>query len=107
MRPRGSRIGRMTRAGVEPPHLPAATEGLIRRHAGELVRLAQEHGLTEIAFASAGRLRAHVADDRDLWDVFEFQRAAIELLGADLAVYSDGALSNNNVSPDLVNARSL
>lgn len=61
----------MTRAGVEPPHLPAATEGLIRRHAGELVRLAQEHGLTE------------------------------------LAVYSDGALSNNNVSPDLVNARSL
>jgi hypothetical protein len=31
------------------------------------------HGITDLAYASPGRLRGHVADDRDLFDVFEFQ----------------------------------
>jgi len=44
-----------------------------------------------LAFASPGRLRGHVADDRDLFDMFEFQRAATSLLGAEIALYSDGA----------------
>jgi hypothetical protein len=48
-----------------------------------------------------------VADDRDLFDVFEFQRAATGLLGADVTLYSDGALRNAHVSLDLVTATPL
>jgi hypothetical protein len=44
---------------------------------------------------------------RDLLDVFEFQRAATDLLGAEVAVFSDGALRNEHVSPDLVTATPL
>lgn len=54
-----------------------------------------------------GRLRGHLADDRDLFDMFEFQRAAADLLGAEVTVYSDGALRNQHVSPDLVAATPL
>jgi hypothetical protein len=36
--------------------------------------------------------------------VFEFQRAAASLLGAEIALYSDGALNNDHVSPDLAAA---
>ena len=39
--------------------------------------------------------------------MFEFQRAAADLLGAEVTVYSDGALSNQHVSPDLVAATPL
>lgn len=39
--------------------------------------------------------------------MFEFQRAATELLGAEVAVYSDGALANDNVSADLATATPL
>ena len=31
--------------------------------------------------------------------MFEFQRAAADLLGAEVTVYSDGALRNQHVSP--------
>ena len=55
----------------------------------------------------ATRLRGHLADDRDLFDMFEFQRAAADLLGAEVTVYSDGALRNQHVSPDLVAAMPL
>jgi len=39
--------------------------------------------------------------------MFEFQRAATDLVGADVTLYSDGALRNHNVSPDLVTATPL
>jgi hypothetical protein len=39
--------------------------------------------------------------------MFEFQRAAAHLLGAEVTVYSDGALRNQHVSPDLVAATPL
>ena len=84
-----------------------ATERQVRSHAAELVELATRHGITVLAFASPGRLRGHLADDRDLFDMFEFQRAAADLLGAEVTVYSDGALRNQHVSPDLVAATPL
>ena len=39
--------------------------------------------------------------------MFEFQRAAADLLGAEVTVYSDGALINQHVSPHLVAATPL
>jgi hypothetical protein len=92
---------------AEPAHLPPATEQQVRTHATELIELAARHGITGLAFASPGRLRGHVAADRDLFDMFEFQRAATGLLGAEVTLYSDGALGNEHVSPDLVTATPL
>jgi len=92
---------------TEPPHLPHATEQQVRSHAVELVDLAARHGITRLAYASPGRLRGHVGADRDLFDMFEFQRAATDLLGAEITVYSDGALANDHVSPDLAAATPL
>jgi hypothetical protein len=92
---------------AEPAHLPPATEQQVRSHAAELVELAARHGITALALASPGRLRGHLAGDRDLFDMFEFQRAAADLLGAEVTVYSDGALRNEHVSPDLVTASPL
>ena len=79
----------------------------MRSHATQLVRLAARHGITHLAFASPGRLRGHVAGNRDLFDMFEFQRAATDLLGAEVTLYSDGALRNDHVSPDLATATAL
>ena len=92
---------------AEPPHLPPATEQQVRSHARDLVSLAARHGITDLAYASPGRLRGHVADDRDLFDMFEFQRDATNLLGAEITVDSDGALRNDHVSPDLTAATPL
>jgi hypothetical protein len=92
---------------AEPPHLPPATEQQVRSHATELVDLAARHGITHLAYASPGRLRGHVGHDRDLFDMFEFQRAATDLLGAEVALYSDAALRNDHVSPDLATATPL
>ena len=97
----------MSQPLAEPPHLPPATEQQVRNRARELVSLAARHGITDLAFASPGRLRGHVAEDRDLFDMFEFQRAATSLVGAEIALYSDGALNNDHVSPDLAAAAPL
>lgn len=97
----------MVSQSVSEQNLPLATEQQVRAHAAQLIDLAARHGITDLAFASPGRLRGHVANDRDLFDMFEFQRAATELLGAEVAVYSDGALANDNVSADLATATPL
>lgn len=89
-------------ASAEP-----AGEALIRAHASELMTLAAEHGISDLAFASPGRLRGRVDADHDLFDMFEFQRAATDLLGAEVAFYSDGVLRNDNVSADLEAAITL
>jgi hypothetical protein len=39
--------------------------------------------------------------------MFEFQREASRLLGAEISLYSDGALRNDHVSPDLADATPL
>jgi hypothetical protein len=103
----GYYTGSVSQPLAEPPHLPPATEQQVRNRARELVSLAARHGITDLAFASPGRLRGHVADDRDLFDMFEFQRAATSLLSAEVALYSDGALNNDHVSPDLAAAAPL
>ena len=97
----------MSQPLAEPIGLPPATERQVRGRAAELIELAARHGITGLAFASPGRLRGHVTGDRDLFDVFEFQRAATGLLGAEVTLYSDGALHNEHVSPDLVTATPL
>jgi hypothetical protein len=74
---------------AEPAHLPPASEQQVRSHAAELVQLAARHRIAALAFASPGRLHGHVADDRDLVDMFEFQWAAADLPGAEVTVYSD------------------
>lgn len=79
----------------------------MRAHAHALIGLAAQHGITGLAYASPGRLRGRIAPERDLFDVFEFQRAAADLLGADVAVFSEGALDHANVSADLLSAVSL
>ncbi len=56
---------------------------------------------------SGCRARAPRTFDRDLFDMFEFQRAAAGLLGAEVTLYSDGALRNEHVSADLATATPL
>ncbi len=97
----------MSQPLAEPPHLPPASEQQVRSHAAELVDLAARYGITHLAYASPGRLRGHIGEDRDLFDMFEFQRAATELIGAEITVYSDGALANDHVSADLAAATPL
>lgn len=97
----------MSQPLAEPEHLPPATERQVRARAAELVELAALHGISGLAFASPGRLRGHVGDGRDLFDMFEFQRDATALLGVEISLYSDGALANEHVSPDLVTAAPL
>ena len=95
----GRSTGAVSQPLAEPPHLPPATEQQVRANAAQLVHLAARHGITHLAFASPGRLRGHVADGRDLFDMFEFQRAATDLLGAEVRLYSDGAPGNDPLQP--------
>jgi hypothetical protein len=89
------------------PSLPPADEVTVRAHADQLRLLAQEHGISALRFASSGRVVGHLADDRDAFDVADFELAAIRVLGAEVALYSGRVLGKRNVSPDLVAARSL
>lgn len=97
----------MSQAVAEPPHLPPATEARVRAHAAQLTEMGARHGVTALAFASAGKLLGHVDDDHDLFDMFEFQRAATDLVGSEIVVFSVGALANENVSDDLQSATPL
>lgn len=90
----------MSQPLAEPAHLPPATEQQVRARAAELIELAARHGITGLPLPPP-------AGDRDLFDVFEFQRSATGLLGAEVTVYSDGALHNKHVSSDLVTAMPL
>jgi hypothetical protein len=97
----------MSQAVAEPPHLPPATELQVRGYAAQLVELAALHGITGLAFASAGKLLGQLDDAHDLFDMFEFQRAATELVGGEVILFSVGVLGNENVSPDLQSATPL
>ncbi len=46
-----------------------------------------------------------MAEDKDALDVADFELAAIQLLGADVRLYSDRVLRKPHVSPDLVTAQ--
>lgn len=98
--------GPMSNPAVEPS-LPPVDETAVRAHAHQLRALAADYGITDLRFASIGRLVGHVAQDRDSLDVADFELAAIRLLGADVHLYSDRVLGKANVSPDLVAAQPL
>lgn len=97
----------VSQALIEPPHLPPATEEQVRAHAADLIALAAEHGISELAFASPGRLRGHILEGHDPFAPFSFERAATQLLGAEVEVFSDEVLRNEHVGPDLVVATRL
>lgn len=92
---------------LDPPQLPAADLALLSSRVEEVRALAAAHGITELRFASPGRLVGHVASDGDPFAVIDFELAARELLGAEVRLYSDAVLSKPNVSPDLVAAEAL
>lgn len=98
--------GPMSNPAVEPS-LPPVDETAVRAHAHQLRALAADYGITDLRFASTGRLVGHVAEDRDALDVADFELAAVRLLGAEVRLYSDRVLAKRNVSPDLVAARPL
>lgn len=81
--------------------LAEAGEGALHARAAELQALAIEHGITDLRVAGRGRLVGHVADNRDLFDVADFETAAAELLGADVTLFSDSVLEHPTASPDL------
>jgi hypothetical protein len=64
------------------PELPLADEARVRAHAGDLRELGRRHGVTNLRFASPGRLLGHVADDKDMFDMIDFGLEASELLRA-------------------------
>lgn len=89
------------------PSLPPVSETAVRARARELHELAAEYGIVSLRFASSGRLVGSIADDRDAFDVADFELAAVRLLGAEVRLYSDRVLSKPNVSPDLIGASVL
>jgi hypothetical protein len=89
------------------PAIPPADRAVAGAHAEALRDLAAKHGITFLRFASSGRLVGHIAEDRDSIDVGEFELAAVQLLGAEVRLFSDAVLSKENVSPDLVAAEPL
>lgn len=90
---------------VEPSLLPPADEATVRGRVDELRRLAAQHGISELRFASPGRLVGHVAEDRDALDTADFEIAARALLGAEIGLFSDRVLGKPHVSPDLLAAQ--
>lgn len=97
----------MTSPAAEPVLLPPVGEAVVRRHAEELRALAAAHGITQLRFASPGRLVGHVADDKDALDSADFEIAARALLLAEVALFSDRVLNKPHVSPDLRAAQPL
>lgn len=95
----------VSNSAVEPSPLPPADEATVRSCGVELRALAEQHGISELRFASAGRLVGHVAEDRDAWDTADFEIAARALLGAEVDLFPDRVLDKPHVSPDLIAAQ--
>ncbi len=87
--------------------LPLADESLVRAHSVELRTLGQSYGVSQLRYASPGRLVGHVAEDKDMLDVVEFDIAATDLLAARVSLFSDAVLDHPHVSVDLVDASPL
>ena len=84
-----------------------AEEAALREHARQLRELGARYGISELRLAGPGRLVGHLAEDRDLFDVADFETDAAAMLGAEVEVFSDRVLANANVSPDLLTATPL
>lgn len=84
-----------------------ASEVSLRVHAGSLKKLAQRYGISQLRLAADGKLVGHVAEDRDAFNVIDFELEAVRLLRAEVRLYPDRVLDNDNVSPELISARPL
>lgn len=96
----------MGRHAAPEPIWPLLEEVTARAHAGELRELAAEYGITNLRFASAGRLVGTAGDD-ETYDGIGFEMAAQKLLQADIMLIADRVLSRPGVSQDLVAASPL
>ena len=96
----------MTYALDHPTH-PPLDEATARAHAADLRDLAAQHGITNLRFASAGRLLGHLDNDRDSVDVARFELSAEERLRRSFFLISDRVLTNPRVNPDLITASPL
>ena len=63
--------------------------------------------ISYLAFASAGGLHGHVSADHDPFALIEVGLAATELLGAEVNLFWDEVLRNEDVSADLVTVSAL
>lgn len=76
-------------------------------NAATLHRLAAGYGISDLRFASPGRLIGHMHENRDLTDMGLFQRDVEDLLGKHVDFFTDGLIDKPGVSADLLAARSL
>lgn len=104
--PRRAYHGRVTTTSAESD-LPLADEASVRARSEELRALAETYGVTELRYASPGRLVGHVAAEKDFLDMVEFDLAATDLLAAKVSLFSDAVLDHPHVSADLVDASPL
>jgi hypothetical protein len=97
----------VSQALVEPPSLPPLDEATARANADALHRLGAGYGVSNLRFASPGRILGHLDDDRGLADMALFQRDIEDLLGAHADFFTDGLLGKPGVSADLLAAQAL
>ena len=97
----------MTDDYVAYDDLPVANESVIRAHAAELIAMADTLGLANVRYASADRIVVTVTDHVEHLGEFRFAERASFMMGHQIRVYTDGALKNPGVSPDLVAATPL
>lgn len=100
-------MGGMSTPSSREPEETLADETIVRAQVGALQEIARRHAVSGLRFASPGRLVGHVADDRDMLDMVDFNLEASDLLGAKVSLFSDAVLDNRNVSSDLVDATPL
>lgn len=103
--PQPTSMGVVSNSAIEPSLLPPADEATVRGRGDELRTLAADHGISELRFASPGRLVGHVAEEMDALDTADFEIAARALLGAEIGLFSDRVLGKPHVSPDLLAAQ--
>ncbi|MGQ0575343.1 MAG: hypothetical protein ACT4RN_14210 [Pseudonocardia sp.] len=87
--------------------IPPASAVALRAYAEQRKVLARSHRIDRLRLASDGKLVGHVDERRDAFDVVDFELAAVHLVGADVRLYSDRVLGNDNVSPELIVAQPL
>lgn len=85
---------------------PLLDEATAREHAAELRALAAEHGITNLRFASPGRLVGTAGDDEE-YEPFEFELEVIRRLHVEVMLIADRVLSKPGVSGDLLTAAPL
>ena len=88
------------------PTLPPLDEATAREHVAELRALAAEHGITNLRFASPGRLVGTAGSDEE-YQPDEFELAVIDRLHVEVTLIADRVLSKRGVSSDLLTATAL